>query len=184
MLNILDHISLRTTQKAIFFSVAPLLLLLFARDDAGKGRVEGIVLAFSRRSDSGERCEAKRNAKKPLSSVPLYFSSLSLLRTALHYQNAWKKLGLCRNSRKILDCLAFCFFKTLPGCRAYSPGGALPYISFWGMCRPIDNIWSGFCAVLVWKQVYNLPILVWNRVWFLRELRDCMNVFIVSILNE
>ena len=23
-----------------------------------------------------------------------------------------------------------------------------------------------------------------NRVWFLRELRDCMNVFIVSISNE
>ena len=26
--------------------------------------------------------------------------------------------------------------------------------------------------------------MVWNRVWFLRELRDCMNVFIVSIPNE
>ena len=34
--------------------------------------------------------------------------------------------GLCRNSRKILDCLAFWFFKTLPGCRAYSPGGSTP----------------------------------------------------------
>ena len=181
MLNILDHISLRSTQKAIFFSVVPLLLLLSARDGAGKGRVEGIVLACSRRSDSGERCEAKRSAKKPLSSVPLYFSSLSSLRTALHYLNAWNRLGLCRNSRKILDCLTFCFCKTLPGCRAYSPGGALPFISFWGMCRPIG---SGFCAVLVWKQVYTLPILVWNRVWFLRELRDCMNVLIVSIPNE
>ena len=30
----------------------------------------------------------------------------------------------------------------------------------------------GFCAVFVWKRVYTLPILVWNRpVWFLRELR-------------
>ena len=29
-----------------------------------------------------------------------------------------------------------------------------------------------------------LPILVWNRDWFSRELRECMNVFIVSILNE
>ena len=27
-------------------------------------------------------------------------------------------------------------------------------------------------------------LLVWNRVWFLRELRECMNVFIFSILNE
>ena len=29
-----------------------------------------------------------------------------------------------------------------------------------------------------------LPILIWNRVWFSRELRECMNVFIVSIPNE
>ena len=33
-------------------------------------------------------------------------------------------------------------------------------------------------------RVFTLPILVWNRVWFLRELRECMNVFIVSIPNE
>ena len=31
------------------------------------------------------------------------------------------------------------------------------------------------------KGIPALPILVWNRVWFLRELRECMNVFIVSI---
>ena len=24
------------------------------------------------------------------------------------------------------------------------------------------------------------PILVWNRVWFLKELLDCMNVFIIQ----
>ena len=36
-------------------------------------------LACSRRSDSGERYE-------------VYFSSLSLLRTALHYLNAWNRL--------------------------------------------------------------------------------------------
>ena len=29
-----------------------------------------------------------------------------------------------------------------------------------------------------------LPILIWNRDWFSRELRECMNVFIVSIPNE
>ena len=29
-----------------------------------------------------------------------------------------------------------------------------------------------------------LPILVWNRVWFARELQECMNVFIVSIPHE
>ena len=32
--------------------------------------------------------------------------------------------------------------------------------------------------------MYTLPILVWNRVWVPRELRECMNVFIVSIPNE
>ena len=28
----------------------------------------------------------------------------------------------------------------------------------------------GFYGVLIWKQVYTLPILVWNRGWFSREL--------------
>ena len=32
--------------------------------------------------------------------------------------------------------------------------------------------------------IYTLPILVWKRVWFLRELRERLNVFIVSIPNE
>ena len=54
--------------------------------------------------------------------------------------------------------------------KLFSPEGVLPYISHIGMCRPIG--W-GFCA-----------ILVWIRVWFSRELRACMNVFIVSIPNE
>ena len=27
-------------------------------------------------------------------------------------------------------------------------------------------------------------ILVWNQVWFSRELRECMGIFIVSIPNE
>ena len=49
------------------------------------------------------------------------------------------------------------------------------------MCRPIG---SGFCAVLVWKRVNTLLILVWNRVWFSGELRENMNAFIVSIPNE
>ena len=60
-------------------------------------------------------------------------------------------------------------------------GGVLPHVSYMGMCRPIG--W-GFCAVLVWRWVYTLPILVWNRVWFSGELRECMNVFIVSIAKQ
>ena len=31
------------------------------------------------------------------------------------------------------------------------------------------------------KGIPALPYLLWNRIWFLRELRECMNVFIVSI---
>ena len=46
--------------------------------------------------------------------------------------------------------------------------GVLPY-SHIGMCRLIGY---DFGAVLVWKRVYTLPILVWNRVWFSRELRS------------
>ena len=56
--------------------------------------------------------------------------------------------------------------------------GTLRYI---GMCSPIG---SGDCAVLVWKRVYTLPILVWIRVWFSQVLWERMNVFIVSIPNE
>ena len=36
----------------------------------------------------------------PLSPVPLYFSSLSLLRTALHYPNAWNRLILSGSRNK------------------------------------------------------------------------------------
>ena len=44
--------------------------------------------------------------------------------------------------------------------------------------------WGRLLSFLVWKGVNTLPILVWNRVWFSRELRECMKVFIVSIPNE
>ena len=76
----------------------------------------------------------------------------------------------------------FCIFWWW-GCFGYNCTGRLyyvwrftwlPYISYIGMCRPIA---SGFGAVLVLKRVYTLPILVWNRVWFSRELQDRMNVF-------
>ena len=57
--------------------------------------------------------------------------------------------------------------------------------SYSRMCpRPLAKEY-GFYAVLVWKRVKTLSILVWNRVqWFLRELRARMNVFVVSIPNE
>ena len=55
------------------------------------------------------------------------------------------------------------------------------YISHVGMCRPKG---CGLWAFLVRKRVYTLPILVRNREWFLRELQEHINVFIVSIPNE
>ena len=60
--------------------------------------------------------------------------------------------------------------------RTSGGGGVLPYINHIGMCRPKG--W-GFCTILVWKRVYTLSILVWNLVWFSRELRECLNLFIV-----
>ena len=47
------------------------------------------------------------------------------------------------------------------------PRGLLPYISHIGMCCPKGY---GLWDFLVWKRVCTLPILVWNRVWFSREL--------------
>ena len=38
--------------------------------------------------------------------------------------------------------------------------GVLPYINHTGMFRPRGY---GFCAVLVWKRVQTLPVLVWKR---------------------
>ena len=35
-----------------------------------------------------------------------------------------------------------------------------------------------------WKRVYIWPMLVWNRVWFSRKLRECMNVFVERAIYE
>ena len=55
-------------------------------------------------------------------------------------------------------------------------GGVLPYICHLGMC--LLGLFS------LKTSIFTLPIFVWKRVWFSRELRECMNVFIVSIPNE
>ena len=59
--------------------------------------------------------------------------------------------------------------------------GVLPYISHVGMCCPKGY---GFWVFLVRKRVKALSILAWNQVWFSRELRKHVNIFILSILNE
>ena len=99
------------------------LLLFLLGYSAGVSADE--TLACSRRSDSGERCEEKRSAKKyksegggevraPLSPVPLYFSSLSLLRTALHYLNAWNRL--MRLGREIQTLNKNTYLESFPPC--------------------------------------------------------------------
>ena len=50
-----------------------------------------------------------------------------------------------------------------------APGGT-PYICHIGVCRPNGY---GFCAVLVL-----------NRVWFSRELRERISVSLVSVSNK
>ena len=54
------------------------------------------------------------------------------------------------------------------GCFASSGGRVLPHISRIGICSPKGY---SFCAPLVVKRVKTFPILIWNRVWFSRELR-------------
>ena len=70
-------------------------------------------------------------------------------------------------------------------------GGLLPYRSLLGMYRPkgysfADILNTAMLIVLVLRRfglerVQSLPILAWNRVWFSREVREFINVLVVSI---
>ena len=42
----------------------------------------------------------------------------------------------------------------------------------------------GFLRRFCLKTGIHFALFVWNWVWFSRELRECMNIFIVSIPNE
>ena len=79
-------------------------------------------------------------------------------------------------------CQVELFYLSVRGSKIWTRGSiVLCYISHEGACRPKGY---GFWAFLVWKRVCILPIFVWNRVRFLRELWKRMNVFIVSLPNE
>ena len=45
------------------------------------------------------------------------------------------------------------------------------------LCRYVQPHRVGCWALLVWKQACTLPSLVWNRVWFLKELREWMSIW-------
>ena len=46
---------------------------------------------------------------------------------------------------------------------------------------PPPRVW--FLGLFGLKKCIDFAHLVWNRVWFSRELRERMNIFIVSDLN-
>ena len=47
---------------------------------------------------------------------------------------------------------------------------------------PPPRVW--FLGLFCLKKFIHFAHLVWNRVWFSRELRERMNIFIVSVLNK
>ena len=66
--------------------------------------------------------------------------------------------------------------------RKYPGGGGgvgkTRYISHIGMCRP-----KGYGFWTFWSE-NGCKFFLWNRLWFMRELRECRDVFIVSIPSE
>ena len=66
-------------------------------------------------------------------------------------------------------------FTVVPG------GGGTPLYKLYRYVPPHR---VGFIRRFGLKTGIHFAHLVWNRVWILRELRECMNVFIVSIPDE
>ena len=69
-----------------------------------------------------------------------------------------------------------CNFLTLDLTRGYSLMQAILVCA-----APKGRVFAPFWSE---KRAKTLPILVWNRILFSRELRECMNIFIVSIPND
>ena len=64
-------------------------------------------------------------------------------------------------------------------------GGVLPYISHIGMCRPTNSMVFGFFFwVFAPFSSENFAHFGLESGMVSRELRECMEVFIVSISNE
>ena len=81
------------------------------------------------------------------------------------------------------DCTSFVPFWLARG-RWVGGGGEGGCTPLYKPCRfvPPQRVWILGCFGL--NTGIDFPILVWNRVWFSRKLRECTNVFIVSISNE
>ena len=88
--------------------------------------------------------------------------------------------AFCKVRSTLLLSRRLCNYLDETGCyRPPCPGGGVTPLYKLYKYVPLHRV--GFLSRLVWKRVYTLPILVWNRVWFLRGLQECMDVFIVSI---
>ena len=81
------------------------------------------LLACSKRSDSGERCEVKKAMKvegdwgeRCSSSLAFIFSRSFLLRTAPHYLNAWKRLIVFRFVHPCLLLYFLCYLYLFLSC--------------------------------------------------------------------
>ena len=94
----------------------------------------------------------------------------------LLYKNLQKELQILKRFCKCSGRFVPVFFKL--GRLAGGRGGGGGRYSFY-ICAAHR---AGFLRRFGLKKgIQALPILLWNRIWFLRELRECMNVFIVSI---
>ena len=80
------------------------------------GRLAGLALACSRRSDSGARAKTKASERSPLVFFPLFRSLYFSL--ALHYLNAWNRLGWPGNRHYMVN------FQPVSAAR--DPGNAIP----------------------------------------------------------
>ena len=67
---------------------------------------------------------------------------------------------------------------------AAQPGGGGGGTPLYKLYRYVPPYWVGFLRRFGLKTGINFAHFGLESGWFLRELRECMNIFIVSIPNE
>ena len=139
---------------------------------------------FIREKKKWKKCADQQNKKEgsfsPPSGNPLNWNCCKYIQSMNHKKN--NKYFQIQHKA----CVGLWFATNLSRSQNLFPAGGvglLPYISHIGMCHP-KGYGFIFGAFLVWKQVYTLPIWVWIREWFSRELWERTNVFIVIILTK
>ena len=101
----------------------------------------------------------------------------------LLYKNLQKESQILKRFCKVDLSQSFSSSTLCPWVELAGEGGRGRYSLIcaapWG--RVFAPFWSENRYTAGIPSIPPLPILLWNQVWFLRELRECMNVFIVSI---